>query len=56
VSDDVASHDILLITHPEVRRDPKMRAAADFLKQLATEPPDSTDNRHRLFLGCHRLW
>jgi DNA-binding transcriptional LysR family regulator len=39
VSDDVASHDILLITHPEVRRDPKVRATADFLKQLASEPP-----------------
>jgi DNA-binding transcriptional LysR family regulator len=39
VSDDVASHDILLITHPEVRRDPKVRATADFLKQLAAGPP-----------------
>jgi DNA-binding transcriptional LysR family regulator len=39
VSEDIASHDILLITHPEVRRDPKVRATADFLKQLATEPP-----------------
>jgi len=39
VSDDVASHDILLITHPEVRRDPKVRATAGFLKELATEPP-----------------
>jgi len=39
VSDDVASPDILLITHPEVRRDPKVRATADFLKQLATDPP-----------------
>jgi DNA-binding transcriptional LysR family regulator len=39
VSDDVASHDIVLITHPEVRRDPKVRATADFLKQVATEPP-----------------
>lgn len=39
VSDDVASHDLLLITHPEVRRDPKVRATADFLKQLAAEPP-----------------
>ena len=39
VSDDVSSHDLLLITHPEVRRDPKVRATADFLKQLATEPP-----------------
>jgi DNA-binding transcriptional LysR family regulator len=39
VSEDVASHDILLITHPEVRRDPKVRVTADFLKQLATGPP-----------------
>jgi DNA-binding transcriptional LysR family regulator len=39
VSDDVASHDLLLVTHPEVRRDPKVRATADFLKQLAAEPP-----------------
>ena len=39
VSDDVASHDILLITHPEVRRDPKVRATAEFLKRLAAEPP-----------------
>ena len=39
VSDDVAAHDLLLITHPEVRRDPKVRATADFLKRLATESP-----------------
>ena len=39
VSDDVAAHDLLLITHPEVRRDPKVRATADFLKRLASEPP-----------------
>jgi len=39
LSADVASHDLLLITHPEVRRDPKVRATADFLKQLAAEPP-----------------
>lgn len=39
VSEDVASHDILLITHPEVRRDPKVRSTAEFLKQLATDPP-----------------
>jgi len=39
VSDDVASHDLLLVTHPEVRRDPKVRATADFLKRLAAEPP-----------------
>ena len=39
VSDDVSSHDLLLITHPEVRRDPKVRATADFLKELAADPP-----------------
>jgi DNA-binding transcriptional LysR family regulator len=39
VSDDVAAHDLLLIAHPEVRRDPKVRATADFLKRLAAEPP-----------------
>jgi DNA-binding transcriptional LysR family regulator len=39
VSDDVAAHDLMLITHPEVRRDPKVRATADFLKQLATGQP-----------------
>jgi DNA-binding transcriptional LysR family regulator len=39
VSEDVASFDILLVTHPEVRRDPKVRATADFLKRLAAEPP-----------------
>lgn len=35
VSDDVAAQDVWLITHPESRRDPKIRAAADFLKQIA---------------------
>jgi DNA-binding transcriptional LysR family regulator len=39
VSDDVSSHELLLVTHPEVRRDPKVRATADFLKRLAAEPP-----------------
>jgi DNA-binding transcriptional LysR family regulator len=39
VSDDVAARDLLLVTHPEVRRDPKVRATADFLKRLASEPP-----------------
>ena len=39
VSDDVAALDLMLITHPEVRRDPKVRATADFLKQLAAGPP-----------------
>lgn len=39
VSDDVATFDLMLITHPEVRRDPKVRATADFLKELAARPP-----------------
>jgi hypothetical protein len=39
VSDDVATLDLMLITHPEVRRDPKVRATADFLRQLAAGPP-----------------
>jgi DNA-binding transcriptional LysR family regulator len=39
VSEDVAAHDLMLITHPEVRRDPKVSATADFLKQLATGRP-----------------
>ena len=38
VSDDVAGHDVWLITHPEFRRDPKVRATADFLKRIAAEP------------------
>jgi DNA-binding transcriptional LysR family regulator len=38
VSDSVAEHDVWLITHPEFRRDPKVRAAADFLKKIAAEP------------------
>jgi hypothetical protein len=38
VSDDVAGHDIWLITHPEFQRDPKVRAVADFLKQVAAGP------------------
>ena len=37
VSDDVCAHDLRLITHPEVRRDPKVRATAEFLKRIATE-------------------
>ena len=39
VSDDVAAHDVWLITHPEFRRDPKVRATADFLKRIAAERP-----------------
>lgn len=38
VSDNVAEHDVWLITHPEFRRDPKVRATADFLKRIAAEP------------------
>jgi DNA-binding transcriptional LysR family regulator len=38
VSDNVAVHDVWLITHPEFRRDPKVRATADFLKRIAAGP------------------
>jgi DNA-binding transcriptional LysR family regulator len=38
VSDNVADHDVWLITHPEFRRDPKVRATADFLKRIAAGP------------------
>jgi molybdate transport repressor ModE-like protein len=38
VSDDVAANDVWLMTHPEFRRDPKVRATADFLKQIAVGP------------------
>jgi DNA-binding transcriptional LysR family regulator len=38
VSDAVASHDVWLLTHPEFRRDPRVRAAADFLKEIARGP------------------
>jgi DNA-binding transcriptional LysR family regulator len=38
VSDAVADHDVWLITHPEFRRDPKVRATADFLKRIAIGP------------------
>jgi DNA-binding transcriptional LysR family regulator len=38
VSDDVAINDVWLITHPEFRRDPKVRATADFLKTVASGP------------------
>jgi DNA-binding transcriptional LysR family regulator len=35
VSEEVGRQDVWLITHPESRRDPKVRAAADFLKHAA---------------------
>jgi DNA-binding transcriptional LysR family regulator len=38
VSDNVAEHDVWLITHPEFRRDPNVRATAAFLKRIASEP------------------
>ena len=38
VSEEVAKGDVWLITHPEYRRDPRIRATAAFLKQVATGP------------------
>jgi DNA-binding transcriptional LysR family regulator len=38
VSENVAEHDVWLTTHPEFRRDPKVRATADFLKEIARGP------------------
>jgi DNA-binding transcriptional LysR family regulator len=38
VSDNVSEPDLRLITHPESRRDPKVRVTADFLKNMAREP------------------
>lgn len=38
VSDPVAENDIWLVTHPDFRRDPRIRATADFLKQAAAGP------------------
>jgi DNA-binding transcriptional LysR family regulator len=35
VSDNVAENDVWLITHPEFRRDPGVRATADFLRKIA---------------------
>ena len=35
VSENVSDHDVWLITHPEFRRDPKVRATGDFLKRIA---------------------
>jgi DNA-binding transcriptional LysR family regulator len=35
VSDPVAENDVWLVTHPEFRRDPKVRAATEFLKQIS---------------------
>jgi DNA-binding transcriptional LysR family regulator len=38
VSEDVAENDVWLITHPEFRRDPRVRATSDFLRKIANEP------------------
>jgi DNA-binding transcriptional LysR family regulator len=38
VSENVASHDVWLITHPEIRRDPKVRVTAESLKKIARGP------------------
>jgi DNA-binding transcriptional LysR family regulator len=38
VSEDVAKQDVWLSTHPEYRRDPGIRATADFLKHAASGP------------------
>jgi DNA-binding transcriptional LysR family regulator len=38
VSDDVAAPEVWLITHPEFRRDPKVRATVEFLKRIAAGP------------------
>jgi DNA-binding transcriptional LysR family regulator len=37
-SDDVATVDSWLVTHPEFRRDPKVRVVADFLREIAVGP------------------
>ena len=36
VSDDVASGQLWLVSHSELRRDPKVRATADFLRRAAS--------------------
>jgi DNA-binding transcriptional LysR family regulator len=38
ISAPVAELDVWLVTHPEFRRDPRVRVAADFLKRVATGP------------------
>jgi DNA-binding transcriptional LysR family regulator len=38
VSENVSEQDVWLTTHPEFRRDPKVRATADFLKEAARGP------------------
>jgi DNA-binding transcriptional LysR family regulator len=38
VSEPVSIQEVWLVTHPEFRRDPKVRATADFLKRIAAGP------------------
>jgi DNA-binding transcriptional LysR family regulator len=38
VSENVAEHDLWIATHPDFRRDPRVRATADFLKEIAKGP------------------
>jgi len=38
VSDDVSVTEVWLVTHPEFRRDPRVRATADFLKSISGGP------------------
>lgn len=38
VSEPVSLQEVWLVTHPEFRRDPKVRATADFLRRIATGP------------------
>jgi DNA-binding transcriptional LysR family regulator len=38
VSDNVAEHDIWMVTHPDFSRDPKVRATAEFLREIAKGP------------------
>jgi DNA-binding transcriptional LysR family regulator len=38
VSEDVATRDVWLVTHPEFRRDPRVRVTTDFLKREAAGP------------------
>ena len=38
VSETLAERDVWLITHPEFRRDPKVKATADFVRRIAAEP------------------
>src|SRR6266496_310856 len=54
VSDAVATHDVWLITHPEFRRDPKVRATADFLRQIVVSRLDGRGElvRHAGDAGC----